>query len=398
MFIHIAFKGRFTESPLQYDAFELGNGIVIKTGLSILLNEKLELIEGKSVGLITNSTGVDENLRDNISLFIKKSKLKAIFSPEHGLWGAVQDAIKIPSIEQDQIPIYSLYGKINKPSAEMLTGIDALIFDIQDVGVRFYTYINTMAMAMEACAENGVGFIVLDRPNPITGEVFDGSMLDPAFRSFVGYLQIPMRHGLTVGELANLYNANVKADLTVIKMDGWDRKMWFDETGLQWVMPSPNMPTLDTVTVYPGMCLFEGTNVSEGRGTTKPFEIIGSPWINPHILADSLNSMSLQDVRFRSLYFVPTFSKYEDESCGGVQVHVIDRDKFNPIKTALHTISAIKNLYPNDFQFNKHFDLLTGTDKVRKALSDGVSADEIIVSWKDDLSVFSQARLKYILY
>lgn len=371
---------------------------MVKTGLTVLLTEKLDIIEGKSIGLITNSTGVDENLQGNISLLAKKANLKAIFSPEHGLWGAVQDAISIPSIQLDQIPIYSLYGNTNKPTAEMLKGINTMIFDIQDVGVRFYTYISTMAMAMEACSENGVEFIVLDRPNPITGNKIDGSMLNPVFRSFVGYLQVPIRYGLTVGELANLYNDEVKADLRVIKMDSWDRSMWFDQTGLQWVMPSPNMPTLDTATVYPGMCLFEGTNLSEGRGTTRPFEIIGSPWINPFNLADALNSLSLEGVRFRPLYFVPTFSKYKDENCGGVQVHINDRDKFNPIKTALSIISTLRDLYPNNFQFNRHFDLLMGTDKVREAISDGSSVDEIILSWENDLSEFSKLRSNYILY
>jgi len=371
---------------------------MVKTGLTVLLTERFDIVEGKSIGLITNSTGVDENLQGNISLLAKKADLKAIFSPEHGLWGAVQDAISIPSVHYNRIPIYSLYGKTNKPTAEMLKGINAMIFDIQDVGVRFYTYISTMAMAMEACAENGIEFIVLDRPNPITGNVIDGSMLDLAFRSFVGYLQVPIRHSLTVGELANLYNDEVKADLTIIKMDNWDRSMWFDQTGLQWVMPSPNMPTLDTATVYPGMCLFEGTNVSEGRGTTRPFEIIGSPWIEPYNLSEILNSQSLHGVRFRPLYFVPTFSKYNGENCGGVQVHVIDRDIFNPLKTALSMISTIRDLYPNDFQFNRHFDLLIGTDKVRKAISDGSSIDEIVASWENDLLAFSQLRSKYTLY
>lgn len=375
-----------------------GESLMVKTGLTILLTKRLDIIEGKSIGLITNSTGVDENLQGNISLLAKNANLKAIFSPEHGLWGAVQDAISIPSVQLDQIPIYSLYGNTNKPTAEMLNGIDAIIFDIQDVGVRFYTYISTMAMAMEACAENGVEFIVLDRPNPITGNVLDGSVLNPAFRSFVGYLQVPIRYGLTVGELAKLYNDEVKADLKVIEMDGWDRSMWFDQTGLQWVMPSPNMPTLETATVYPGMCLFEGTNLSEGRGTTRPFEIIGSPWINPFNLADALNSLSLEGVRFRPLYFVPTFAKYKDENCGGVQVHIIDRDKFNPIKTALNIISTLRDLYPNYFQFNRHFDYLMGTDEVRKALSDGSSVGEIVLSWQNDILEFSKLRLNYILY
>jgi len=377
---------------------------MIKLGLTVLLEDRLELIEGKSVGLITNSTGVNESLQDNIFLLVDnpKVKLKAIFSPEHGLWGSVQDAISIPFDQYDQvkIPIYSLYGKTTKPTTEMLDGIDALIFDIQDIGVRFYTYISTMAMAMQACAENDIEFIVLDRPNPINGNILEGNVLDPDFSSFIGYLPILLRHGMTVGELARLFNEHfqIGAKLSVVEMEGWKRDKWFDDTGLQWIMPSPNMPTLDTATVYPGTCLFEGTNLSEGRGTTKPFEIIGAPWIDSHNLADSLNNLFLHGVKFRPVYFIPTFSKHRDQSCGGVQVHVIDRDKFAPVKTALNMIEIIKRLYPNEFQFIKHFDLLMGTDKIRNDLSRGHSVDDVIQSWKDEVLDFVNIRSKYILY
>jgi len=377
---------------------------MIRLGLTVLLEDKLELIEGKSVGLITNSTGVNESLQDNICLLVHnpKVKLKAIFSPEHGLWGSVQDAISIPFAQYDQIkiPIYSLYGKTTKPTTEMLDGIDALIFDIQDVGVRFYTYISTMAMAMQVCAENDIEFIVLDRPNPINGDILEGNVLDPDFSSFVGYLPTLLRHGMTVGELARFFNEHfhIGAKLNVVEMKGWKRDMWFDDTGLQWVMPSPNMPTLDTATVYPGTCLFEGTSLSEGRGTTKPFEIIGAPWIDAHNLADSLNNLLLNGVKFRPVYFIPTFSKHRDQRCGGVQVHVIDRDKFTPVKTVLNMIETIKRLYPNEFQFIKHFDLLMGTDKVRNDLSKGLSVDDVIQSWKDEISDFADVRSKYILY
>jgi uncharacterized protein YbbC (DUF1343 family) len=282
----------------------------------------------------------------------------------------------------------------------MLDGIDVLIFDIQDVGVRFYTYISTMAMAMQACAENDIEFIVLDRPNPINGNILEGNVLDPDFSSFVGYLPILVRHGMTVSELAKLFNEHfhIGVKLNVVEMEGWKRDMWFDDTGLQWIMPSPNMPTLDTATVYPGTCFFEGTNLSEGRGTTKPFEIIGAPWIDAHNLADSLNNLFLNGVKFRPVYFIPTFSKHSDQRCGGVQVHVIDRDKFNPVKTALNMIKTIMRLYPNEFQFIRHFDLLMGTDKVRNDLSKGHSVDDVIQSWKDEISDFANVRSKYILY
>jgi len=381
---------------------------MIKLGLTVLLEYRLDLIEGRNIGLITNSTGVNESLQDNISLLVDnpKAKLKAIFSPEHGLWGSVQDAISIPFAQYDQIkiPIYSLYGKTTKPTSEMLDGIDALIFDIQDVGVRFYTYISTMAMAMQACAENGVDFIVLDRPNPVNGNILEGNVLDPDFSSFVGYLPILLRHGMTVGELVRLFNEHfqIGVKLSIVAMEGWKRDMWFEDTGLAWIMPSPNMPTLDTATVYPGMCLFEGTNVSEGRGTTKPFEIIGAPWIDAHKLADSLNNLSLSGTKFRPVYFIPTFSKYKDQRCGGVQVHVIDRDKFTPVKIALNIIETIMRKYPDNFQWignnRPFFDLLMGTDKVRNDLSKGRSVDDIILSWKDETSDFANIRSKYLLY
>jgi uncharacterized protein YbbC (DUF1343 family) len=377
---------------------------MIRLGLTILLEDRLDLIDGKTVGLITNSTGLNENLQDNISLLIgnPNTNLKAIFSPEHGLWGSMQDAISIPSAQYDQvkIPIYSLYGKTNKPAPEMLEDIDVLLFDIQDVGVRFYTYISTMAMAMKACAENGVEFIVLDRPNPINGNVLEGNVLDPQFSSFVGYFPILLRHGMTVGELAQLFNEyfHIGANLNVVAMEGWERDMWFNDTGLQWVMPSPNMPTLDTATVYPGTCLFEGANLSEGRGTTKPFEIIGAPWIDAHKLADLLNSLSLHGVKFRPLHFIPIFPKHKDQMCGGVQVHVLDKNKFAPVKTALNMIEIIKRIYPDEFKWLQHFDLLMGTDKTRIDLSDGRLVDDIILSWEDEISEFAKIRSKYLIY
>lgn len=378
---------------------------MIKLGLTVLLEDKLELIEGKSIGLITNATGVNEELKNNISLFLKQPSvnLKAVFSPEHGLWGAEQDAIEVTSFQYQgsMIPVYSLYSDTKKPTAEMLKGIDALIFDIQDVGARFYTYISTMAMAMEACAEHDVDFIVLDRPNPINGVSIEGNILDIEFRSFVGYFPIPIRHGMTICELARLYNEqfSIGARLHTVAMKGWRRDMWFDDTGLQWVMPSPNMPTLDTATVYPGMCLFEGTNISEGRGTARPFEIIGATWIDSFGLADRLNSLSLAGVKFRPLHFIPIFSKYKDQNCGGVQVHVTDRSKFTPVRIGLIMIDTIMRMYPDDFRWNeRHFDLLMGTDKVRESLSEGKSANEVVGSWIYDLSQFSEAIHDHILY
>lgn len=379
---------------------------MIKLGITLLLEDKLDFIAGKSIGLITNPTGVNENLEDDISLFIKHPEvnLKSIFSPEHGLWGAAQDDVKSSSFEYKGIPVYSLYGETKKPTTEMLKGLDFLIFDIQDAGARFYTYISTMSMAMEACAENDVGFIVLDRPNPINGLAVEGNILETDFRSFVGYLPIPIRHGMTTGELARFYNDkfNIGVQLSVINMTGWNRDMWFDDTGLQWIMPSPNMPTLDTATVYPGLCLFEGTNISEGRGTTKPFEIIGAPWIDGILLADQLNKLSLPGVKFRPVNFIPIFSKYKDQNCGGVQTHVLDREIFTPINTALNMIDTIKHTYPDKFQWRGEkrpfFDILMGTDKARKQMNDGELVNDIIRSWEDELMEFSKIRQSYLLY
>jgi len=380
----------------------------VRPGLTVLLEDRLELVEGKNIGLITNPTGVDENLASNIFLLCRRPGvcLKAIFAPEHGLWGAEQDGVLVSSVsyEQARIPVYSLYGATRKPTQEMLEGIDALVFDIQDVGARFYTYISTMAMAMEASAENDVGFVVLDRPNPIGGLTLEGNVLDPEFSSFVGYFPIPIRHGMTLCELARLFNDHfqIGARLDVVSMDGWRRDMWFDDTELHWVMPSPNMPALTTAAVYPGTCLFEGTNISEGRGTTRPFELIGAPWIDAHYLAHKLNELSLDGVKFRPIYFIPAFAKYKDRQCGGVQVHVTDRKKFKPVKTALNMLDKIRHTYPDEFQWlgedRPFFDLLMGTDKVRKHLSRGDPVDDIIRSWEGELSEFSEIRDDYLLY
>lgn len=382
---------------------------MVKLGLTVLLKDQIEIIKNKSIGLITNSTGVNESLIDNISLFLghPEIRLKSIFSPEHGLWGAIQDAIPINSSQfmQLDIMVYSLYGDTKKPTKKMLEDLDVLIFDIQDVGARFYTYISTMAMAMEACAESKIKFVVLDRPNPISGLIMEGNLLEPDFRSFVGYYPILLRHGMTIGELANFFNGhfNIGANLTIAKMEGWKRGMWFDDTDLFWVMPSPNMPTLNTAIVYPGSCLFEGTNISEGRGTTRPFEIIGAPWINPYVLSKKLNELAMEGVIFRPLYFVPTFSKYKDQQCGGVQIHVTDRDSFAPVNVTLNVIYTILKVYPEKFDWicnneKYFFDMLMGTDKVRKSLTEGVSVDDIISSWRDEFSNFCEIRSKYLLY
>ena len=381
-----------------------------EVGLSVLFRERLEIVEGQSIGLITNQTGIAPRFQSNLTLFAEhpKVQLVALFSPEHGISGTAQAGIQIASAsgKGGQIPIHSLYGKIRQPTPEMLAGIDVLVYDIQDVGSRFYTYISTLLRAMSAAAANRVDFIVLDRPNPIRGDRVEGNLLQPAFRSFVGEAAIPIRHGMTVGELAQFCMAELdfaSTQLEIVPMQGWRRAMWYDETGLPWVPPSPNMPTLETATLYPGTCLIEGTNLSEGRGTTKPFEWIGAPWINPERWADTLNSLELSGTHFRPVHFTPTFSKYADQDCHGVQVHVTDRDQFKPVNAALHVIATAQRDYPGQFGFLENrgryfFDLLAGTDALRLRLMKRESPTEIVQSWEADVDNFTDQRRPYLLY
>ncbi len=379
-------------------------------GLSVLLKEQLGLVEGRSIGLITNQTGIDSQFRSNLTLFAENPKIKlaALFSPEHGISGSSQAAIHIPSIVDKgrQIPIYSLYGESRQPTPEMLDGIDALVYDIQDVGSRFYTYISTLLRSMRAAAANRVEFIVLDRPNPICGDRVEGNLLQPAFQSFVGETAIPIRHGMTVGELAKFCQAELgyaSARLEIVPMHSWRRGMWYDQTGLPWVPPSPNMPTVETATLYPGTCFIEGTNLSEGRGTTKPFEWIGAPWINPERWSDVLNSLELSGTHFRPIHFTPTFSKHADQECHGVQVHVTDRNQFKPVDVALHLIATVQRNYPDQFEFLKSrgqffFDLLAGTDELRLRLMQCESPTQILQSWAAETAIFTEQRRPHLLY
>jgi beta-N-acetylhexosaminidase len=287
----------------------------------------------------------------------------------------------------------------------MLEGIENLVFDIQDVGARFYTYTSTLTYCLEAASENGVPFVVLDRPDPINGVTVEGNILEPGFASFVGLHPIPIRHGMTIGELAQMINEGVGAELEVVKMEGWNRGTWFDETCLPWVQPSPNIPTLETATVYPGTCLFEGVNVSEGRGTTRPFEYVGAPWIDGRRWASSLNELGLGGVVIRACSFTPIFSKYENERCGGIQLHVTDRDSFKPVETALNMLTTAMGLWPDDFEWlppsydeRRHFDLLAGTDKIREDLSHGAAIRDVVERWKEGLRGFERLRKECILY
>lgn len=381
----------------------------MQVGLSILLGERLALVKGRSVGLITNQTGVDAQLRSNVLLFAEHPhvELAALFSPEHGIWGTVQNGAHIaPAIDkQRQIPIHSLYGETRQPTPEMLAGIDVVVYDIQDVGARFYTFVSTLLLAMKAAAASNVDFILLDRPNPICGDRVEGNTLQPAFQSFVGQHPLPIRHGMTVGELARLFKAELNLDLQleVVPMHGWRRSMWYDQTGLPWVPPSPNMPTLETATLYPGACLIEGTNLSEGRGTTKPFEWIGAPWIDADRWAETLNDLCLPGVRFRPIHFTPAFSKYANQPCDGVQIHVTVRDVLKPTEVGLHLIETAIRDYPDRFAFWENrgryfFDLLAGTADLRSSLMAGEPSTEILQRWEKDAAAFADRRRRYVLY
>lgn len=374
-------------------------------GISVLLHDRLGLIEGKNVGLITNPTGVNRELVSDIDLLAHTPgvHLVALFGPEHGIRGAQQAGASVGSYRDPttDVPVYSLYGKTRAPTPAMLKGVGVLVFDIQAVGTRFYTYLYTMADAMEAAAAAHIPIIVLDRPNPIGGTQVQGPVLEPKFASFVGEYPIPLRYGMTIGELAELFNRqfHIGADLTVVKMRGWTRSMYYDDTPLQFVMPSPNMPTATTALVYPGMGLVEGTNVSEGRGTTRPFELAGAPWIDAMALAQALNDKHLPGVRFRPVHFTPTFSKYQGKLCNGIQVHVMDRAKFNPVIVGLNVIKTIHDMYPKDFAFKpSYFDLLAGNGWIRQDIEGGVSVGRVVERWRPALSQFKAVREKYLLY
>lgn len=367
------------------------------------------------MGLICHPASVDTGFEHALDRFAncRHFRLTAGFGPQHGARGEKQDNMIESKDYQDPrlgIPIYSLYGAYRKPTSEMLAAVDILFCDLNDVGVRIYTFIYTMALAMQVCAEAGKRFVVLDRPNPIGGIGIEGNVLDPHFCSFVGLYPIPMRHGLTIGELARLFNQEfgIGAELDVIPMQGWNRDQWMDATGLPWVMPSPNMPTLDSATVYPGMVLIEGTMLSEGRGTTRPFEFVGAPYIDPDAFAGYLNGLHLPGVHFRPTYFQPTFQKWQGQLCGGVQVHVTNRKFLKPFLVGLAVLKAALELYPGQFQWRQPpyeyeheklpIDILLGTDQIRKRLEEGKDLSTIEASWQAELESFRATRGKYLLY
>lgn len=372
------------------------------------IDEFKNVFEGKRIGLITNPTGITSDFTSSIDVLRNKTNLVALFSPEHGVRADIQAGMHLPTYvdEETGITVYSLYGKHKKPSKEMMDELDIMSIDVQDNGSRYYTFIYTMAYAMYACAEYGKEFVVFDRPNPIGGVKVEGNKLDTEkYRSFVGYFEMPQRHGMTIGELARLFNEEYKigCKLTVIPMKGWDRSMSFEDTNLPWVVPTPNIPTINTCYAYNATCIFEGTNFAEGRGTTTPFELIGAPWVKSETLARELNAYGLPGVYFRPQYFTPTFSKYKDELCGGVFVHITDRDKFDTIKTSWTMLHHIRTTYSEHFKISKpyvegrptlfHFE--AGSDDV---IVPNQTLEEQLKHLEENQKEFKEIRKPYLLY
>ena len=372
-------------------------------------------LDGKCVGLVCNPASVDAGLGHVADRLARhpKARLAALFGPQHGFRSDVQDNMIETRHGQDDIrrvPVYSLYSETREPTAKMLAGLDVLVIDLQDVGSRIYTFIYTMANCLIAARKHGVKAVVCDRPNPIAGVAVEGPMLVPGYESFVGQYAIPMRHGMTIGELAQLFNVEfgIGADLEVVPMGGWRRDAYFDATGLPWVMPSPNVPTLDTAVVYPGCVLVEGTNVSEGRGTTRPFELVGAPWAVAERLAEGLNRMGLPGVLFRPVVFEPTFQKHARTTCGGCQVHVTDRPAFRSVETGVALLGAFRAADPERFrwrdppyEYEAHkmpIDILAGSSDLREQLEGGVSARDIARSWEPSVSAFVKTRERFLLY
>ncbi len=364
-------------------------------------------LSGKRVGLITNPTGVDSRLISTIDLLRKEVNLMKLFSPEHGVRGDIQagDMVSNYIDEKSQLPVFSLYGKSKKPSYDLLQDIDVLAIDIQDVGSRLYTYLYTMSYCMQACEEQNITFLVFDRPNPIGGNVVEGNLIREGFTSFVGLHPIPYRYGLTIGETAILFQKefHISCDLKVIPMVGWTREMYFEDTGLPWILPSPNMPTIDTAVVYNSTCIFEGTNISEGRGTTKPFEFVGAPWLDADRLADRMNGVGLEGILFRPVYYTPSFSKHANTLCKGVQLHVMDRKSFCAVKTGLYLLEEIKKQSGEYFSYTEPYtakgkpmiDYNTGSDYVR---THDFSARSLYEEWQLEAEEFQKRKINYHLY
>ncbi|WNI32859.1 DUF1343 domain-containing protein [Streptomyces sp. ITFR-6] len=380
----------------------------LRTGFARLSADGYALLKGQRVGIVTNPTGVTSDVRHIVDVMHADGRvdLTAVFGPEHGFRGTAQAGGSEGRYDDPATghPVYDTYLKSGQPLADVFTesGVDTIVFDIQDAGARFYTYIWTLYDCMEAAALAGKRFVVLDRPNPVSGRAALGPVLDPAFGTFVGRREISQAHGMTVTELALLFNgeflADRPADLEIVKMSGWSRSDFFDASGLPWVPPSPNMPTPDTALVYSGTCLFEGTNLSEGRGTTRPFELLGAEGID-HTWAAAANALDLPGVAFREAYFAPTFSKFEGKTVGGVQLHVQDREVFDPVRTGIALLVTAKRTW-NGFAWREDnwIDKLTGNTRVRTMIDAGADTDEVVGAWAKDLAAFRAVRKRYLQY
>ena len=387
----------------------------VQPGIEVLLQSRRSLLRGARIGAVVHPASVLPDLRHTADALAasRDFELVSLFGPQHGARGEKQDNMVESEFYRDPdkgLPVHSLYGATRWPTEEMLSDLDVLLFDLQDAGTRVYTFIYTMAYCMEACARYRKSMVILDRPNPINGRQIEGNLLHPDFQSFVGRYPIPMRHGMTAGELALMFNTHfgIGCSLTVIEMQGWRRDQWFDQTGLPWVQPSPNLPTLTSATVYPGSVLVEGTCLSEGRGTTRPFEFIGAPFIGSRRYAEHLNALELPGVRFRPAHFQPTFQKWAGMMCGGVQIHVLDRDGFEPYLTGIALISAARTLWPESFEWRQPpyeyefvkmpFHILTGGSGIADMIERGTPIDRIRESWQGDVDAFARLRSSYLLY
>ncbi len=388
----------------------------VRLGIEVLLDEKIEMLRGQRIGLVCNQASVlPDGFIHSADAFHEHADidLTTLFGPQHGIRGDLQDnMIETPHAvdERTGIMVYSLYSETRVPTEEMVRDIDTFVIDLQDVGCRIYTFVYTMANCMRAAKEFGKKVVVCDRPNPINGNAVEGNITEHEFKSFVGQFELPTRHGMTIGELAMMFNDHfgIGCELEVVEMAGWTREMWGDETGLQWILPSPNLPTVDSCVVFPATVHVEGTELSEGRGTTKPFELNGAPFINPYEWVDALNACKFEGVKFRHVFFRPTFQKWAGKTCGGVQIHVTDREAFTPVIVGIAMIKTAYDLYTDSFEWKcdpyeyvfdqNPFDVVCGTDKIRKAIEDGVWVREIERSWDSDLANFSKLRGDHLIY
>ena len=373
----------------------------VQPGLDVLEAEKFALLRGKRIGLITNHTGLDFQGKTTIELLANAPnvQLVALFSPEHGIAGHADEKVSSSKDPSTGLPVFSLYGEHLRPTDEMLQGIDALVFDVQDAGVRFYTYTTTMGYCMEEAAKRGIPFYVLDRPNPINGEIVEGPMLDPDKTGFVAYFPLPVRYGLTIGELAQLFNKekNINCDLHVIPMKNWHRNYFYESTSIRWVPPSPNLRTLKGAILYPGLEILQNAGVSVGRGTEAPFEEFGAPWMNGEEVAEVLNGRNLAGVRFVNQPYIPVSGLYAGQHCGGVGIRVTDRGAVRSIRVGLEIAELLQKKYPDHFDVTKTIVLL-GNDATVEQLKAGTPPEQIIASWAADLAAFDQIRRKYFLY